>query len=375
VTAGAGMFLLVTWLPASLNVFSPSQPSATREKAMKRIVVFLAICVATIVSNGSPGKAIADDLDSRLVELENRNSNLRKMLRIEALEKENLALSQKLNVPAAQDRARDAAVATVNQPRERHVYNAMAADYPAKSEPPRYALAEGPAPRWAGPYLGLHGGMGFGKWATSFESSSTNNGVAATPLSVSGNSAAAGGLAGVQAGYMWQVGNFVFGPELDLSASTVGNKKNMPFSSLSVSPTSTFSQTSSLSSASSIKWLSTLRGRVGVAAGDWLFFGTGGLAAAGLDLETSSGNITASEVVVGYAAGGGLEYSFWPNARLRLEYLYYGFPGKSGSFEQSGSSTCTACIPPITSTFASSASLSVKPPTNVIRAGIDWRFN
>ena len=145
----------------------------TGEKAMKRIVLFFAICAVTIVGNGSPRRAIADDLDSRVAELEKKNLDLKKMLRIEALEKENLALSQKLNVPAAHDRTRDAAVTTARAPRETAVYNAMAADYPTKSGP-HYAPPEVLAPQWAGPYLGLHAGMGFGKWPTSTSSVSSS---------------------------------------------------------------------------------------------------------------------------------------------------------------------------------------------------------
>ncbi len=343
---------------------------------MKRIVLFFAICAVTIVGNGSPRRAIADDLDSRLAELEKKNLDLKKMVRIEALEKENLALSQKLNVPAAHDRTRDAAVTTARAPREPAVYNAMAADYPTKSGP-HYAPPEVLAPQWAGPYLGLHAGMGFGKWPTSTSSvSSSGTPGSTTAFNGSDNSSGLGGLAGFQVGYLWQIGAFVFGPEFDLSVSTVGSKNNLP-SNFSITD-QTFSG-NFVTSAASLKWLSTIRGRVGVAAGDWLFFGTGGLAAAGLDLESNSPffstAIANSKVVFGYAAGGGLEYALGPNARLRMEYLYYGFPEKTANFQESSSFTCTACVPPSTSTFMTASSVSAKPSTNVVRAGIDWRFN
>jgi len=192
---------------------------------MKRVVAFFAICAFGIAGNGSPNTAIADDLDSRLAEVEKKNLDLKKMVRIEALEKENLALSQKLNVTTAHTGS--AAVTTAKAPREPAVYNAMAADYPTKSGP-RYAPPEVLAPQWAGPYLGLHAGMGFGKWPTSISSVSSSTGSPATAFNASDNSSSLGGLAGLHAGYLWQIGAFVFGPELDLDVSTVGNKRHYP---------------------------------------------------------------------------------------------------------------------------------------------------
>jgi opacity protein-like surface antigen len=352
--------------------------SVTRENTMKRIVLFLAICAVTIVGNGSPNRAFADDLDSRLAELAKKNVDLKKMLRIEALERENLALSQKLDVPAARDRTRDAAVTTEKPRKESAVYNAMAADYPTKAE--RYAPREVLAPQWAGPYLGLHAGMGFGKWPTSISSVSSGTGSPTTASTGTDNSSSSGGLAGLHAGYLWQIGAFVFGPELDLDVGTVGSKSTIPTSFFqNFGGGFSSSQTVLNANSATLKWLSTLRGRVGVAAGDWLFFGTGGLAAAGLDLEANSPFFSTtnanSQVVFGYAAGGGLEYAFGPNARLRVEYLYYGFPEKSASAQSSSSSTCNTCIPPSTFTSTNTTSISVKPSTNVVRAGINWRFN
>jgi len=87
-------------------------------------------------------------------------------------------------------------------------------------------------------------------------------------------------------------------------------------------------------------------------------------------------NIARAEVVIGYAVGGGLEYAFGPNARLRMEYLYYGFPGKTVTSETTSSNFCGACSPPFQfNTSTSTASMSVRPSMNVVRAGVDWRFN
>ena len=235
---------------------------------MKRFGLSLAICAFTIVGYGSPTEAIADNLDSRLAELEKKNLDLKKMLRIEALEKENRALSRKLSVPVAHETIRDAAVAVEKATREPSVYDARAAYYPTKSEPlsapgPRYVVVpDVRAPQWAGPYLGLHAGMGFSKWPTSISNVGITNGQAVTFAAASTNSNALGGLAGLHAGYLWQIGAFVFGPELDLDVSTVGSKSTIPTNFSQDFGGSSFSETFSNANSATLKWLSTFRGRV-----------------------------------------------------------------------------------------------------------------
>src|SRR3954466_10000627 len=102
---------------------------------MKALGLFSVICAVTIVGFGSPTWA-ADDLDSRLAELEKKNIDLKKMLRIEALEKENLALSRKISVPEAQDQKQQSAALGGKRQRDvRTSYDARAGYLPTKSEP------------------------------------------------------------------------------------------------------------------------------------------------------------------------------------------------------------------------------------------------
>ena len=82
--------------------------------------------------------------------------------------------------------------------------------------------------------------------------------------------------------------------------------------------------------------LATVRGRVGYAAGEWLLYGTGGLAIA--DLKTSdtlsapsigvfSANSSAARA--GWTAGGGVEYAFSRAWSTKLEYLYVDVKGNN----------------------------------------------
>jgi outer membrane immunogenic protein len=79
--------------------------------------------------------------------------------------------------------------------------------------------------------------------------------------------------------------------------------------------------------------LGTARGRLGYAANNWLFYGTGGFAwgedtLTRTQLETVPASPVAGSVMsnsatrTGWAAGGGVEWGFAPRWATRLEYLH-----------------------------------------------------
>jgi outer membrane immunogenic protein len=71
-------------------------------------------------------------------------------------------------------------------------------------------------------------------------------------------------------------------------------------------------------------WIGTLRPRAGVAAENWLFYGTGGIA-----YGTSEDNrFTTTAPRTGWTVGGGVEYASGKQWSLGLEYLYADY-GKS----------------------------------------------
>src|SRR5262249_20397496 len=131
-----------------------------------------------------------------------------------------------------------------------------------------------------GPYLG--GNLGY-QWG-----STTNN--PTEPSGIQG---------GIQAGYNWQVGQFVFGGETDMQLSAADDVF-APWKF--VNP-----------------WFGTLRGRAGVAMDNGLFSGTAGLAYGGLRAESAF--LTENKTEIGWAAGVGMEVGFAPNWTGRIEYL------------------------------------------------------
>jgi outer membrane immunogenic protein len=134
---------------------------------------------------------------------------------------------------------------------------------------------------WAGPYLG--GNLGYA-WG-----SVDNN--PAKPSGFSG---------GVQAGYNWQNGPFVFGLEGDIQA-TGAEETFAPWK---------FSN----------PWFGTVRGRAGYSFNNVLFYGTGGLAFGELRAETFG--LSETHTNAGWTLGAGAEMGFAPNLSAKVEYLY-----------------------------------------------------
>jgi len=154
-----------------------------------------------------------------------------------------------------------------------------AADFPAT---PYYTA---PAPlsaySWAGPYLGATAGFEWG----SVDNSRTN------PSGIAG---------GIEAGYNWQSGAFVFGGETDIQLSAADDTLS-PFE---------FSN----------PWFGTLRGRAGVTLNNVLLFGTAGLAYG--DIRADSALLSESHTSIGWVAGGGVEVGFAPRWSAKAEWLY-----------------------------------------------------
>jgi opacity protein-like surface antigen len=123
-------------------------------------------------------------------------------------------------------------------------------------------------------------------------------------------------------------------------------------------------------------WLFTARPRVGWANDNWLFYVTGGLAVTGLKYNNtfadtygpSFENASISKTKVGWVVGGGVEYGLTRNWSVKAEYLYMDF----GSVSSIGDVTAPS-QPGGTGGALLSNSADLKP--NVIRAGINYRFN
>jgi outer membrane immunogenic protein len=163
----------------------------------------------------------------------------------------------------------------------------------------------GPAPIWQGAYLGATAGGSFGKFETDGSSSSLDHKGFA--------------LAG-HAGYNFQASNIVFGIEGDIGTN-LGETNLLKFSGSGISGSVDLTT----------PFIGSIRGRVGVAAGSALIYGTGGFAfgKAKIEATASAGGASASAEVTdnmrGYVFGGGVEYKFSQNMSGRVEALRYGF--------------------------------------------------
>jgi outer membrane immunogenic protein len=164
---------------------------------------------------------------------------------------------------------------------------------------------------WAGPYLGANLGYEWG---------SVNN----NPAKPSGF------VGGVQAGYNFQTGPWVFGVEGDIQAAGADD---------------TFAPWKF-----SNPWFGTLRGRAGYAFSNVLFYGTAGLAFGELRAQTFGW--TESHTSAGWTIGAGAEVGFAPNWSAKLEYLYIDL------------STSQFAITGVSNGYSAS----------VVRAGVNYHF-
>ena len=175
-----------------------------------------------------------------------------------------------------------------------------------------------PLNRWAGPYVGLHAGGGIGRWKEEVNTLSSFTG----GFIRSRSSAAldpVGGVAGVQPGYAWQAGSFVFGPEIDFGVSSIAERQVVRAQTTS-QPSGTGQFTSELAAAN--RWLGSARLLAGIAFEDWLFYATAGGALGGFDMTANATGQTKRGI--GYVAGGGVQRAVGL-VSLRAEYLYYNF--------------------------------------------------
>jgi outer membrane immunogenic protein len=216
---------------------------------------------------------------------------------------------------------------------------------PAYKAPPPVILSD-----WAGFYLGVNGGYGWGN--TTFDSGIDNECCV--------NTNPKGGVFGGHAGYNWQYGQVVTGVEVDFDGAGIKSSDTL----VSV-PAAQVSQ--------SVKFdeLVTARARLGYALlPDLLAYGTAGAAwghstvnltdsqtgfpALGISAVTVSQDATADHF--GWAAGAGLEYRLGHGFIVRGEYLHYDFAKNTYIFPNGfGSSNVTSTI-------------------NVVRGGLSYKF-
>jgi outer membrane immunogenic protein len=178
---------------------------------------------------------------------------------------------------------------------------------------------------------------------------------------------------GGTAGYNWQSGPLVIGFEVDFGGMHLNGSKSTTATYPCCAPTAfTVLQTVKTS------WLFTGRPRVGIAAGHWLLYGTGGFAVTNRNYQalftdtfaTAHENGGVDNSATGWIAGGGAEVRLGGSGHwsLKGEYLYASFGSTTVT-----STNLTAFTPPIsfpTNVFTHTADLK----SSIGRLGINFKF-
>jgi outer membrane immunogenic protein len=245
---------------------------------------------------------------------------------------------------------------------------AMAADMPVKAP---ILKAPPPAFSWNGWYLGVNAGGVWGNadftWAANPAGFVPNPGEA-NAVSVAGTNTlkSSGFIGGGQIGYNYQLQNILFGLEGDIQYTGLSTSlTNGPIGSAILVPAITV-----LTQSYSSNWLSTVRGRIGIANGSWLLYGTAGAAIANVSFNdfvlyiNSGTNETGaiSQTRVGWTAGVGAEWAFSGNWSGKLEYLHVDLGSLTSTvFDTNGNP-------------ASFVTQTHKLTEDILRVGLNYRF-
>jgi outer membrane immunogenic protein len=234
---------------------------------------------------------------------------------------------------------------------------ASAADLPAKA--PRAPVAA-PAFSWTGFYLGIHAGYG---WSNSTATVTDSSGTLA-PASLDQNGD--GFIGGGQIGYNWQFApNWVVGVEADISGTGIRNTTIVQGADIAGNLFFGFNQMAERD----VKWLASVRGRLGYAVDRYLIYVSGGAAWADVDYTAGPawGNlynpVTFNHNSSGWTLGGGFEYAFTNNWTARLEYLHYDLDGATIANPSGGA------LPGFAATQTWDRNV-----IDVVRAGVNYKF-
>jgi opacity protein-like surface antigen len=141
-----------------------------------------------------------------------------------------------------------------------------------------------------------------------------------------GGYSGAGFIGGGQIGYNWQKGNLVLGLEGDISGLSGG-----------ANGFATSDGTPGKNISAKIRWLSTIRGRMGLAVNDTMAYVTAGVAIGGVKnslLNVANGLAkSVSKTRVGWAVGGGIEHMWSRNWTIGLEAMFVDLGHSRATFD------------------------------------------
>jgi outer membrane immunogenic protein len=266
---------------------------------------------------------------------------------------------------------------------------AVAADMPASIS--RAPLAA-PAPfTWTGLYVGANAGYSWGHASsdltqTQFTTATVGPASASATVTSVGSDKAKlnGGLGGLQAGYNWQTNRLLWGLEGDIQAT--GQRGGVTICPAAAGPATCTGGATLATANYSMQWFSTLRGRVGVTFDRVVFYGTGGLAVAGIKTDITDAFIgllppafpvatgSSTAVRAGWAAGAGVEGAIGNGWSIKAEYLHLDFGSITQSATGTGSSSFTIFNTVTTINIALTPSFRARITDDVFRVGVNYKL-
>jgi len=204
--------------------------------------------------------------------------------------------------------------------------SALASNLPTKVPVKRAPIAA-PSYNWSGFYIGANFGGGWTSGSLNIPGNNIYGGVTEF-------------IGGVQAGYNYQAGQFLFGIEGDVDWATF-NHPTLPAATLG---------------SVSNHWISTVGARVGIVNDRWLVFAKLGGGWVGSDAIVNlpgSPSWSGSRTNGGWLVGGGIEYGLKPHWTVKLEYDYLAL-----------SNWTSATVPAV----------SLNHDLQMVKAGINYKF-
>jgi outer membrane immunogenic protein len=251
--------------------------------------------------------------------------------------------------------------------------SAYAADMALKAP----LMAPAPIWTWTGFYIGGNIGYGFGRTATD----ATANLAGIPPIVAIDTRPMDGIVGGGQIGWNLQVSSWVIGVESDFQGAGqhLATTINTPFFAVVGPFVGVGNQIQSRDER--LDWFGTVRGRIGYAAENVLFYGTGGLAyghlsysgsdsfpftIVGLGLSAApTGSFNAGTNKLGWTVGGGVEGAIMrSNWSWKVEYLHMDLGRTNYAFVATG---LGAAAVPVTG--------NARFTDDIVRVGLNYRLN
>jgi outer membrane immunogenic protein len=303
--------------------------------------------------------------------------------RLESLERENATLRNRLERLETGRRAeRSAAPAVAPAP-----VSASPSPLAAHAAVSTYAaVPSAPVYNWSGFYFGAHGG---GVWQTDALTDTFTNCLATCAVAPAIREIKLDGfVAGLHAGWNYQVGHLVVGTEGSLAWAKRDGARTDTLTNVLQSGATRFTSDESHTWTHRADWLATATARFGFAWNNYLLYSKGGVAVTqnrytltdvvrqttqtALASSTSvvTTNAIGSDTRVGYLVGFGGQWGFWGNWSASLEYNFVDFG--TDMIRMSGRVTTTPLT--VFNNTVVEGAFPMDQQLHLLKAGLTYRF-